>query len=138
MTENFLPELINECARDLCLQSGHCNGDCHKINCETSWHAENLLRAGWVKPPAYIGQKVWVPFAWYNIPRKEIISELREGKISMLQQKADRSWKFRVSHSYVSDYKVEDINKNVFFTKEAGEEALNVIIKDLEAQHNGN
>lgn len=138
MTENFSPELINECARDLCLQSDHCDGDCHKINCETSWHAENLLRTGWVKPPAYIGQKVWLPFAWYNIPRKEIISELREGKISMLQQKADRSWKFRVTHQYVSDYKIEDINSRVFFTKEAGEEVLNVIIKDLEAQHNGN
>ena len=52
----------------------------------------------------------WKKNILYNINRKEIISELREGKISMLQQKADRSWKFRVSHSYVSDYKVEDIN----------------------------
>lgn len=88
-----------------------------------------------VKPPAYIGQKVWVPFAWYNIPRKEVISELREGKISMLQQKADKSWKLRVTHQYVSDYKVEDINSKVFFTKEAGEEALNKMIKDLETKY---
>lgn len=92
----------------------------------------------YVKLPVYIGQKVWIPYAWYNIPRKEIISELREGRVSMLQQKADKSWKFRVSHSYVSDFKLEDINNHVFFTKEAGEEALNRIIKNLEAQHNGN
>ena len=138
MNENFSPELVNECARGLCLQSDHCTADCYKVNCEKTWGAIELLRAGWVKPPAYIGQKVWIPYAWYNISRKEIISELREGKISMLQQKADKSWKFRVSAKYVADYTLEDIDDSVFFTKEAGEEALSRIIKDLEVQHNGN
>jgi hypothetical protein len=135
VTENFSPELVNECTRCLCLQSDRCTANCYKVNCEKTWGAIELLRAGWVKPPAYIGQPVWVPFAWYNIARKEIISELREGKISMLQQKADKSWKFRVTHQYVSDYKVEDINSCVFFTKDAGEEALNKQIKKLEEEH---
>lgn len=135
MTENFSPELINECARGLCLQSDHCTANCYEVNCENTWGVVELLKAGWVKPPAYIGQKVWVPFAWYNIARKEIISELCEGKISMLQQKADKSWKFRVTHRYVSDYKVEDIDSRVFFTKETGEKALNKQIKKLEEEH---
>lgn len=135
MNENFSPELVNECARAFCSQSSMCEHDCVYIRCETAIEAEKLLKSGWIKPPAYIGQEVWLPYAWYNINRKEIISELREGKISMLQQKADKSWKFRVSHSYVSDYKVEDISKNVFFTKEAGEEALKLKIKKLEEEH---
>lgn len=42
-------ELINECSRDLCLYSVRCTKDCHKLNCETSWHAENLIKAGWIK-----------------------------------------------------------------------------------------
>jgi hypothetical protein len=42
-------ELVNECSRDLCLDSDRCTADCHKVNCETSWHATKLLRIGWVK-----------------------------------------------------------------------------------------
>lgn len=49
MEDKSYHELINECARDLCLQSDRCTLDCHKLNCETSWHAENLIRAGWIK-----------------------------------------------------------------------------------------
>lgn len=107
------------------LLSNRNNEPCHQFD-DNAYYA---------KLPVYIGQPVWVPRAWYNISRKEIISELCEGKISMLQQKADKSWKFRVSTKYVSDYTVDDIDDYVFLTKEAGEEALNKIIKDLEAQH---
>lgn len=107
------------------LLSNRNNEPCHQFD-DNAYYA---------KLPVYIGQPVWVPHAWYNISRKEIISELCEGKISMLQQKADKSWKFRVSTKYVSDYTVDDIDDSVFLTKEAGEEALNKIIKDLEAQH---
>jgi hypothetical protein len=95
-------------------------------------------KAYYVKPPAYIGQKVWVPVAWYNQTKKEIISEVREGKISMLQQKADKSWKFRVTTKYVADYTLDDIGEYIFFTKEAAEEDLAKQIKKLEAQHNVN
>jgi hypothetical protein len=135
MIENFSPELINECARDLCLQSDHCNGDCHKINCETSWHAENLLRAGWIKLPVYIGKPVWVANAWYNNLTKEIDSGVVEGKVSMLQQKADKSWKFRVTTKYVSDYDLDDIGTYIFFTQEEAEKALAEKIKFLEEKY---
>lgn len=86
-------------------------------------------------PPAYIGQKVWVPVAWYNQIKKEIVSELREGKISMLQQKADKSWKFRVTTKYVADYTLDDIGEYIFFTKETAEEDLAKQIKKLEEEH---
>jgi hypothetical protein len=89
----------------------------------------------YIKLPVYIGQPVWVPNAWYNPTRKEIVAELREGKISMLQQKADKSWKFRVSAPYVFDCTVEDISNSVFFTKETGEEALKSEIKRLEDKY---
>lgn len=49
MEDKSYHELINECSRDLCLYSDRCTKDCHKLNCETSWHAENLIKAGWVK-----------------------------------------------------------------------------------------
>jgi hypothetical protein len=90
-------------------------------------------QACYIKLPVHIGQQVWVPYAWYNQTKKEIISELCEGKISMLQQKADKSWKVRVSTSYVSDYTLEDIGKRIFLTKEAGEENLRERIAKLEA-----
>ena len=49
MDDKSYNELVNECSRDLCLDSDKCTADCHKVNCETSWHATKLLRAGWVK-----------------------------------------------------------------------------------------
>ncbi len=110
------------------LLSNRNNEPCHQFD-DNAYYA---------KLPVYIGQPVWVPHAWYNISRKEIIYELCEGKISMLQQKADKSWKFRASAKYVSDYTVDDIDDSVFLTKEAGEEALTKIIKALEAQYNVN
>ncbi len=49
MEDKSYHELINECSRDLCLDSHKCTVDCHARNCETSWHAEALIKAGWVK-----------------------------------------------------------------------------------------
>ena len=50
MNNNFSPELVNECSKDLCLYSDRCAGRCYERNCETSWHAYQLLRRGWIKP----------------------------------------------------------------------------------------
>ena len=49
MEDKSYHELINECSRDLCLQSDTCKADCHGLNCENSWHAECLIKAGWIK-----------------------------------------------------------------------------------------
>jgi hypothetical protein len=128
MTENFSSELVNECAKDLCFYSEKCECKCTERNCETSWLAENLLRAGWVKPPAYIGMKVWVPYVWVF---KEIMTDLREGHVSGLQQKADRSWKIRVTRNgSVADYTVEEFNKYCFLNKEDAERYIEEKVKE--------
>ena len=53
----------------------------------------------------------------------------------MLQQKADKSWKFRVTTKYVSDYDLDDIGTYIFFTKEDAEKALEEKIKTLEEKY---
>lgn len=128
MTENFSPELINECAKDLCFYSDKCECRCTERNCETSWEAEKLLRAGWVKPPAYIGMKVWVPHVWMF---KEVMTDLREGHVSGLQQKADKSWKIRVTRNgSVADYTVDEFNKYCFLNKEDAEKYIEEKVKE--------
>lgn len=60
-------------------------------------------------PPVQIGQKVYLYKTWLEQPGC--------GTVSMLQQKADKSWKFRVSHgSSVYDYPISAIGKTVFLT----------------------
>jgi hypothetical protein len=57
---------------------------------------------------------VWLVF--YGYAQK---SKIREGKISMIQQKADKSWKLRVScNGSVCDYTVEDIGEFIFTSYE--------------------
>jgi hypothetical protein len=89
----------------------------------------------YVKLPVYIGKPVWVAHVWYNNITKEIDSGVVEGKVSMLQQKADKSWKFRVTTKYVSDYDLDDVGTYIFFTKEEAENAINEKIKALEEKY---
>jgi len=122
MTENFSPELINECARDLCLQSDHCDGNCHKINCETSWHAENLLRAGWLKPPVDVGDKVWyINGGYYNSTHLEP-REIEVTEISKKKSGKTIDWAFIANRTR---YKFSSIGKTVFLTKEDCLAAIN-------------
>ncbi len=66
-------------------------------------------------PPAYIGMKVWVPYVWMF---KEIMTDLREGHVSGLQQKADKSWKFRITAGHsVADYSLKEVGNHIFFTE---------------------
>jgi hypothetical protein len=93
-------------------------------------------KAQYVKLPAYIGQRVWLLYVHYY---KEIYSKVEEGKVSMLQQKVDGTWKIRISRNgSVSDYTVEDFGKNVFLTEEAAEIERKRLTKALKEQHNGN
>ena len=81
-----------------------------------------------VLPPAYIGMKVWVPHVWYFT---EVMTDLREGHVSGLQQKADKSWKIRVTRrGTVADYTVEEFNKYCFLNKEDAEKYIEEKIKE--------
>ena len=78
-------------------------------------------------PPAYIGMKVWVPYVWMS---KEVITDLREGYVSGLQQKANKSWKIRVSRGgSVAEYTVEEFHKCCFLTKEDAEKYIEEKVK---------
>lgn len=81
---------------------------------------EELIRE---LPPVQIGDEIYYAYEWYEHPER--------GIVSMLQQKADRSWKFRISSltsqgycSGVSDYPVSDLGKSVFLTYDEAERYL--------------
>ena len=84
--------------------------------------ADYLLANGVIVPPCKVEQTVWL-IKSLNWQRTEW--GIKEGKISMIQQKADKSWKFRVTENHsVKDYTVDSIGKTVFLTKEEAEQAL--------------
>lgn len=68
-------------------------------------------------PPIQIGTKVYFADVW------EV--GIESGTVSMIQQKADKSWKFRISNnSSVFDRPVSEIGKTVFLTYEEAENYL--------------
>ena len=78
-------------------------------------------KANFVELPYAIGTPVWRLRFWFNSQ-----PDIKEGKVSMIQQKADKSWKIRVSvpNYGTDDFKEEDFGKYVFLSKEAAEAAL--------------
>ena len=70
--------------------------------------------------PCKVGDAVY--FLWHHFGGS---AEIVQGKVSMLQQKSDLSWKFRVSEGgSVFDRKMDDIGKTVFLAREEAEVAL--------------
>ena len=93
----------------------------------------------YIKLPAFVGQSVWhirTLQKYIHEERKwEIFGyELEEGKVSMLQQKADKSWKIRVTiNSSVSDYTIDDFDKYLFTDETAAGRELTRKLKELSA-----
>ena len=86
-----------------------------------------------ILPPAYIGMKVWMPWV-FNWP--ELHTDLREGHVSGLQQKANGSWKIRCTRNgTVADYTVEEFNECCFINKEDAEKYIEDKVKEYS---NGN
>ena len=82
--------------------------------------ADHLLAEGVIVPPCYIGQEIWYIRNHYD-GRIEII----KGKVSMIQQKADKSWKIRITvNSSVWDFTPNEIGTEYFLTREEAEKAL--------------
>ena len=75
----------------------------------------------YVKLPTYIGQPIFILNSKYSrVDEKFIIIdwEVQEGKVSMIQQKADKSWKFRATvNSSVGDYTLDEVGKYIFFSE---------------------
>lgn len=77
-------------------------------------------KSRFIELPCKVGDTVWELTKNYfgNF-------EIEKGKISMLQQKADKSWKFRITiNSSVHDFTLDLIGKIVFLTKEEAETKL--------------
>ncbi len=106
------------------------------IHCEVcsllkDFDTYNILPKGWdgskcsffkhaTTVPFVIGQPMWKLYIWHNSP-----AEILESRVSMIQQKADKSWKVRISNRYgTDDFKAGDVGTYIFLTKEAAEEAL--------------
>ena len=82
--------------------------------------ADTILADGWIRPPCYIGQTVYQLYEKYN---GDLI--IRQGKVSAIQQKADKSWKVRITiNHYVFEITLDKIGETVFLTKEEAEEKL--------------
>ena len=124
MTEREkLIKLIERCS---CHYSPPCTGECgecHNIEMfdkQMENLADHLLANGVIVPPCYIGQSIWYLHKSYDG-----LIEVDEGKVSMLQQKADKSWKARITvNSSVWDFTPNEIGTIYFLTKEEAEKAL--------------
>lgn len=107
----------------------------------------------YVKLPAYLGQIVYSADTYITY-KKEVRSAVDEGKVSMLQQKVDGSWKIRVSWykriqdsqyyhiSHSADYTVKEFNTYLHATQEAAEiereELVNKRFMELKASEDSN
>ena len=87
--------------------------------------------------PAYVGQEIWkvYPNRKYNYETKTFTVvgyELEYGRVSMLQQKADKSWKIRITiKGSVGDYTIDEFNKYTYLTEEAAKAELERLKKEL-------
>lgn len=82
--------------------------------------ADHLLSNGVIVPLCYIGQPIWYLHKSYDG-----LIELDEGKVSMIQQKADKSWKVRITiNSSVWDFTPNEIGIRYFLSREDAEKAL--------------
>ena len=75
-----------------------------------------------IEVPCVIGQTMW-----RLVEYTQEIREIQESKVSMIQQKADKTLKIRVSicgQGYTCDYKTEDIGKKIFLSETAALAAL--------------
>ena len=98
----------------------------NRDNKPCDWFDDKVYYA---KLPAYIGMKVWMPwvFSW-----PELHTDLREGHVSGLQQKANGSWKIRCTRNgTVADYTIEEFNKYCFLNKEDAEKYIEDKVKEL-------
>lgn len=76
-----------------------------------------LIDNGVIVPPVKVGQTV------YEIDFRK---QIRERRVSMITQKANGEFKARLSSRgcYSSDYTEDELERYVFLTREAAEEAL--------------
>ena len=114
--------MIKEIACTNCLHGIVCSIEC-KEGCK---HYLNKTTAS----PAYVGQTIYRIKGKWGYADNDTLREnykilsyyVVEGKVSMIQQKADKSWKIRMSEGgSVSDHTINQIGDLIFFDKEEAE-----------------
>ena len=79
-------------------------------------------KSRYIELPCAVGDTVWwlTTANWQRTEWKIV-----EVRVSMLQQKADKSWKIRLTHlSSVFDITTDQLGKTVFLSREEAEKAL--------------
>lgn len=126
---------IECCAEYLC---GECpyqkyESTQYLLKCNTALMRDiNELLKNTALPPAYVGQTIYRIRGKWGYPDGADTSDMKnfkilsyyvvEGKVSMIQQKANKTWKIRMSEGgSVSDYTTGDIGEWIFFNKEAAD-----------------
>lgn len=130
MTKEEILKGIECCAEFLC---GECpykkyESTQYLLKCNTALMRDiNELLKNTALLPAYVGQTIYRIKGKWGYEDSDVLHEnykklnwyTVEGKVSMIQQKADKSWKIRMSESgSVSDHTLSDIGKYIFFSKE--------------------
>ncbi len=89
---------------------------------DVEYVADHLLATGVIVPPCKVGDTVW----WLTTANwQQTEWRIVEARVSMLQQKADKSWKIRITHnSSVFDITTDKLGKSVFLSREEAEKAL--------------
>ena len=83
--------------------------------CDQVRHVQTMMEEGLI-PPCFIGQPVYC--TWGGTSR--IPPEFMEGRISMITQKADKSYSIRATFQYSHQYTftLDRIGKDYFFDKQ--------------------
>lgn len=82
--------------------------------------------------PVQIGTETFVPHAYLACKKdgsRYVEAEIIKGKVSMLQQKKDGTWKFRTDG--VTDFTLDAIGKTVFLNQADAENELRRKVKEF-------
>ena len=133
MTKEEILKGVECCAEFLCSECPYQKYEDPKylLKCNTALMRDvNDLLKNTTIPPAYVGQTIYRIKGKWGYEDNDTLHEnykilnwyAVEGKVSMIQQKADKSWKIRMSEGgSVSDYTTGDVGEWIFFDKEAAE-----------------
>ena len=114
-----LIELLKQIYFDQCEECCACTEDGYRCPPTLEeFFADYLLANGVIVPPCKVGQTVYRIYWNFNID---------ECKVSALTQKADKSWKIRITsgiHRGVFEITPDELGKTVFLTKEEAEKTL--------------
>ena len=123
--EAYIEKVANKYCEDVCSSRNRCN-DCpiREVFDKLADYEDLEEQGRLICLPCSIGDTVWRLFS----------GEIEECKVSMLQQKVDKSWKVRISYPFylTADEKLDDLGNTWFLTKEEAEAKLKELKEGVE------